>query len=201
MKKQLIFLIIFICITATVSSQGFYLDVGSGFGKAWTKVGGKNIANLYSKNLDEIGFDISFKAGYGPFGNIPLFAVVEIGAIFHIIKDELFNGITVASFSSNIVGPGVIFYPIPLIQLGLSLGYSIPEYETEIPYYNYIPMYDFKVGFAWNISAAVDLGKSDHGVLLGIKYFNSISKEKTTNANFNSSFICFFVKYAYRKKV
>ena len=30
-------------------------------------------------------------------------------------------------------------------------------------------MYDSKSGFAFNISAAVDLGKGKHGCLLGIK--------------------------------
>ena len=137
--------------------------------------------------------DIGLKAGYGPFGNIPLYIVGELGGMGHRI-DINSNYI---QFNSYIIGTGVIFYPIPLIQLGLSVGYSFVSNVTDIPWFI---ANGSKSGFAWNISAAVDLGKGKHGCLIGLRYFNANNTLKTSNEVEKASMIGIFVKYAYRKK-
>lgn len=192
MKKSIILALFLGFAALTVSAQGFYFDIGLGLGKGWTKIDGHDVMDLGS-GLDEIAADIGLKAGYGPFGTIPLYVVGELGGIGHRIYDSS----NYMQFNSYIIGPGVLFYPIPLIQLGLSLGYSFISNQSDIPG---LVFYDSKGGFAWNISTAVDLGKGNHGCLIGIKYFNAHNTLKTSNAAENASMISIFVKYTYRHK-
>ena len=197
MKKYIILMVFFVSVSFAVSAQGFYFDIGFGLGKAWTKVDGYDMVDeLKSAGISvrEVAVDLGLKAGYGPFGNIPLYVIGELGGIGHRIYDSS----NYIQFNSYIFGPGIIFYPIPLIQLGLSLGLSFTGNQTDIPL---MYMYDSKGGFAWNISAAVDLGSRNHGCLLGIKYFSANNKLETSNADENASMITFFVKYTYRRKV
>jgi len=197
MKKGLILVAFFICTSLAVSAQGFYFDIGHGLGKAWTLIDGDDlIKELKSagKNVNEIAVDLSSKAGYGPFGNIPLYVVGELGGIGH----RIYNSSDYIQFNSYIIGPGVIFYPISLIQLGLSIGYSFAANKTDISYYQ---MYNSKEGFAWNISAAVDLSRKNHGHLIGIKYFNANNTLEVSNVGQKTSMISIFVKYTHRKKV
>jgi hypothetical protein len=193
MKKGLFGVALFVCGSLALSAQGFYFDIGLGFGKAWTVVNGYDIVKELKSdgtNINESAVDLGLKAGYGPFGNIPLYVVGELGGIGHRIYDSS----NYIQFNSYIIGPGVIFYPIPLVQLGLSIGYSYVGNQTDIPYYT---MYNSKNGFAWNISAAVDLGKGNHGCLIGIKYFNANNKLEISNADEKSSLIGIFIKYIY----
>jgi len=196
MKKSLILVVFFICASLAVSAQGFYFDIGLGFGKAWTIVEGHDIVKeLRSAGADinETAVDLSLKAGYGPFGTIPLYVVGETGGIGH----RIYDGSDYIQFNSYIIGPGVIFYPIPFIQLGSSIGYSFVANQTNISYYQ---MYKSKNGFALNFSAAIDLGKRNHGCLIGIKYFYANNTLEVSNAVEEASMIGVFVKYAYRKK-
>ena len=196
MKKILLLAFIICFASLTAFGQGFYFDIGLGLGKGWTKIDGKDVVDGIKDagvSVSEIAVDIGFKAGYGPFGKLPLYVVGELGGIGHRISDKD----NYVQFNSYIIGPGVIFYPIPLIQTALSLGYSFTGNDSDITGYK---TYDSKGGFAWNVSAAVDLGKRNHGCLLGIKYFNAINKLETLDVNENASMFGVFVKYAYRKK-
>jgi hypothetical protein len=195
MKKVVVFVILLVLISFSVSAQGFYFDIGLGFGKGWTEVEGVDMVDALKDggvSVDEIAADIGLKAGYGPFGNIPLYVLGELAGIGHRIYDSS----NYIQFNSYIIGPGVIFYPIPLIQLGLSVGYSFVANQTDMP----MNMYDSKGGFAWNISAAVDLGKGNHGCLIGLKYFNANNTLEISNADEKASMVGIFIKYAYRKK-
>jgi hypothetical protein len=192
MKRVIILAGFFLIVSLSVSAQGFYLDVGLGLGKGWTKIEGIDVGKNVGASVSEIAADIGLKAGYGPFGNIPLYVVGELGGMGHCLWDSS----DYLQLNSYIIGPGVIFYPIPLIQLGLSLGYSFVSNQTDLP----MRMYDSKGGFAWNISAAVDLGKGNHGCLIGLKYFNAYNTLEISNAEENSSMLGIFVKYTYRKK-
>jgi len=197
MKKMIFFISFLVVVTVTISAQGFYFDIGLGLGKAWTKVDGNDIADeLKSAGADvsETAVDLGLKAGYGPFGKIPIYLVGESSAIGHRIYDDD----NYIQFNSYLIGPGILFYPIPFFQLGFSLGYSYVANVTDIPGYK---MRSSKEGFAWNVSAAVDLGSGNHGCLIGIRYFSAENKIKTTNVKQNSSLISIFVKYAYRRKV
>jgi len=198
MKKALILAVFFTCTSLAVSAQGFYLDVGLGLGKAWTVLNGYDVADdilADEPGINEMAVDLSLKAGYGPFGTIPLYVVGEIGGIGH----RLYDRSDYMQFNSYIIGPGVLFYPIPLIQLASSIGYSFvanqsndPEFEQ---YYS-----KSRNGVAWNISAAVDIGKSNHACLIGIKYFYAHNTLQVSNVVEESAMVSIFVKYAFRKK-
>ena len=192
MKKGIILALFIGFVTLTVSAQGFYFDIGLGLGKGWIKINGNEVNNLGS-GVSEIAVDIGLKAGYGPFGAIPIYIVGELGGIGH----RFFDSYNYIQFNSYIIGPGILFYPIPLIQLGLSFGYSFISNQTDIPGFEF---YDGKGGFAWNISAAFDLGKGNHGCLIGIKYFNANNTLETSNAKENASMVGVFVKYTFRHK-
>jgi hypothetical protein len=196
MKKTIFLGLFLIMVSLSVFAQGFYFDIGLGIGKGWTKIDGSDIVDELKNagvNVSELSFDFGLKAGYGPFGNIPVYVVGELAGMGHRIWDSS----NYMQFNSYIIGPGVIFYPVPLIQLGLSLGYSFISNQTDIPG---MTMYDGKGGFAWNISAAFDLGKGNHGFLLGLKYFGANNTLKVSNAEEQASMIGVFIKYAYRKK-
>jgi hypothetical protein len=195
MKKLIVLGILLVVVSLSVSAQGFYFDIGLGFGKGWTEIEDIDMVDALKDsgvNVDEIAVDIGLKAGYGPFGDIPIYVVGELGGMGHRIYDSS----NYIQFNSYIIGPGVIFYPIPLVQLGLSLGYSFVANQTDMP----MTMYDSKSGFAWNISAAVDLGKGNHGCLIGVKYFNANNTLEVSNADEKASMIGIFIKYTYRKK-
>jgi hypothetical protein len=135
-----------------------------------------------------------FKFGYGPLGNIPIYAVLELSGMLHRIYDSS----NYIQYNSYLFGPGVIYYPIPLIQLGTSLGYSWVSNQTDIPM---LIMDKSDGGVAWNISAAVDLGGGNHGCLIGLKYFYATNKLYILKVDQNSSMFGVFIKYAYRHKV
>jgi len=120
--------------------------------------------------------DLSIKAGYGPFDTIPLYVVGETGGIGHRIYDRS----NYIQFNSYIIGLGVIFYPVPLIQLGSSIGSSFVANQNNMSELG--EMYRSKNGFAWNISAAIDIGKSNHGCLIGVKYFYAYNTLEVSNA-------------------
>jgi hypothetical protein len=151
MKKVIVLGILLVVVSLSVSAQGFYFDIGFGLGKGWTNIEDIDMVDSLKDagvSVDEMAVDIGLKAGYGPFGNIPLYVIGELGGMGHRIYDSS----NYMQFNSYIIGPGIIFYPMPLIQLGLSVGYSFVANQTDMP----MIMYDSKGGFAWNISAAID---------------------------------------------
>lgn len=166
--KKIIF-ICFLLLPLSVAAQGLYLDVGLGVNYNISTIvyDEDDIKNSY---FTYMGINLGFKAGYGPFDNIPLYFVFGYENIY------------------GPIGSGVIFYPISLLQLGLSFGFPI-----EIFYGN--------MGFAWDLSAAVNFGRNNHGVLLGIKYWGLTQGHKESgysgNRIVNNAF-GIFVKYIYK---
>lgn len=197
MKKIGICGVPLICAALSLSAQGFYFDVGLSIGKGWTSVNGKDIFHELEETADggigEVAVDFGIKAGYGPFGRAPVYVVGEVAGMGH----RIFDASDYFQLTSMLIGPGVIFYPMPLIQLGASIGLSYVQNETSLS----MEMYESRTGFAWNISAAVDLGRRNHGCLIGIRHFNAINIIEVTKAKENSSMVGIFVKYAYRRKV
>jgi hypothetical protein len=195
MKRTIVLGILLVIVSLSVSAQDFYFDIGLGLGKGWTEIEGVDMVDALKDsgvNVDEMAVDIGLKAGYGPFGNIPFYVIGELGGMGHRIYDSS----NYIQFNSYIIGTGVIFYPISLIQLGLSIGYSFVANQTDMP----MIMYDSKGGFAWNISAAIDLGKGNHGCLIGVKYFNANNTLEVSNGDEKASIIGIFIKYTYRTK-
>ena len=212
MKKVLFLFFLFVCISFTVFSQGFYLDVGGGLGFAETEVDGVKMNDLFELALGPIaevvpfGLEASLKAGYGPFSSFPLFFVGEVGGIFnvYIFSPKKGYGTKNESLTYNhlFIAPGVIFYPIPLIQLGFSFGYTLAGSSTST---------DLKVamggeqpdakGFGLDVSLAFDFGQNRNGLLLGVKYFFAKMKTDTTpSVDQKLYYIGIFIKYAFRNK-
>jgi hypothetical protein len=165
-KINIFAFIFFIISSSFVSAQGFYFDIGFGVDYNLTTII-YNDDEIKNSNFSYTGLNPGLKAGYAPFSSIPIYFIIGYENIY------------------GPIGLGVIFYPIPLIQLGSLLGLTIDK------------------GFAWDISAAIDLGKNNHGVLLGIKYwglsqgykeFGSYGDRMVNNA------FGIFVKYVYTNK-
>jgi hypothetical protein len=180
----------------SASAQGLYFDIGFGAGSGTTKLDGKDFAGTIKSlggSIDsDIAVDLGFKFGYGPIAGNPFYVVGVFSGIGHRIEESS----DYVQFNSYLIGPGIIFYPTSLLQLGLSIGTSWVANQTNLP----INMYDSDGGFAWDISAAVDLGGENHACLLGVKYFSASNKLKVSKVEQESSAISIFIKYAFRHK-
>jgi hypothetical protein len=196
MKKVIFFSVVFAVLAGSVSAQSLYFDLGLGFGKAWTKINGEDAFDTMEEDggdINEVAVDVGFKIGGGPFGNIPLYLALEFDGIGHRIYDDDYY----LQFNSYIVGPSVVFYPVSFFQLGGSFGFSFVSNDTDVPD---VVLYGSKEGYAWNVSAALDIGKRKHGFLIGLKYFYAKNTLKVTDAKQVSSMAALFFKYAYRTK-
>jgi hypothetical protein len=140
----------------------------------------------------DIAVDLGFKFGYGPIAGNPFYVV----GVFNGIGHRIDGSSDYIQFNSYLIGPGIILYPASPVQLGLSIGTSWVANQTNLP----MEMYDSDGGFAWDISAAVDLGGENHACLLGIKYFNASNTLKVSKAKQESSAISVFIRYAFRQK-
>ena len=198
MRKYFLLAILVILLSFPVMASGFYFDIGFGLGGGWTFIDGNNFLKELEKagvDVSTLGVNLDLKAGYGPFGRVPLFIVGNFGGIGHRIYDKN----NYIQFNSYIAGAGVIFYPIKWLQLALDAGMSWGVNQTDIPG---IIMYNTSgIGFAWDVSIAADLGGPKHGFLIGLKYIAAYNTLETSKADINSSVLGIFFKYAYRNKL
>jgi hypothetical protein len=177
-----------------VSAQGFYFDIGLGAGGAWTEIDGNNVSKILGvTGVDEAGVDIGLKAGYGPVGDIPMYIVGELAGIGH----RFYDSSNYIQYNSYLIGGGVIFYPVSFLQLAGDIGFSTTANTTDI---RGVTMDNSEGGFAYNISAAFDIGKNKHGALLGARYFGAVNTLKETDLKQEQGGLNVFVKYAYRHK-
>jgi len=195
MKSFIISIAFLIVASLSVSAQGFYFDIGVGIGKAWTKLDGNSVSDVFDGSVTEAGVDIGLKAGYGPIANLPFYIVGNIGGIGHRFDD----GSYYLQFNSYLIGPGIIFYPIPLIQLAGSVGLSFISNQTNVP--GFVLYGNDGPGFAGDISVALDFGGGNHGFLLGLKYLGAVNTLEISSAEQNSSALTVFGRYAFRHKI
>jgi hypothetical protein len=196
MKKLVIIGTLLTAVLFSANAQGLYFDIGLGIGGAWTRLDGSNVSDamqLVGGNISEIGVDIGLKAGYGPVANIPLYIVGVLGGIGHRLWDDLDH----LQFNSYLIGAGLIFYPIPLIQLAGSIGFSFVGNQSSLPY----DMFGSTGGFAWDISAALDLGGGNHGALIGLRYFRARNTLEISRAVQLQHGLSVFVRYAFRHRM
>jgi len=211
MKKKVIFAALFFCISISVFAQGFYFDIGAGFGRAWTRFNGENVINILNAEglqVSPSGMMLSLKAGYGPVADMPIYIVGELGSIWHMLSfdyslehHDLYRYDHEISFISSIIGPGILYYPVQRVQLGLSAGLSTVNNSSSLPdaYFSDLRP-NSKGGFAWNASAAMDFGRRNHGCLVGVQLFQAINNLQMSNLTENAFLLSIFVKYAYRQK-
>jgi hypothetical protein len=196
MRKLVIMGIFFTMALFSAHAQGFYLDIGLGFGGAWTELDGTDVADAFKSegvNFTQVGVDLGLKAGGGPIAGIPLYIVGTIGAIGHRLDD----GTDYIQFNSYMIGPGVIFYPIPLIQIAGDIGISTVANQTSI---SGVTFYRSQGGFAGNVSVAVDLGGSRHGCLIGLTFFGAINRLEISGVDQTQTGLSVFFKYTYRHR-
>jgi TolB-like protein len=194
----------FLIASLFVFAQGFYFDAGYSLGLGMSKIDSEN--GFWPELLLANGTGL--RTGYGPFGNVPAYVVVEGN------YDWVYPLFTAGGF---FLGGGAIFYPTRLIQFGASFGTSLSDTDTDgyrqirdKLYYQRVR----KPGFGWNISAAVDFQldmQNKHGLLLGLKYSGATSpigyyddaagEYFVGNGTSQTHLFCVFFKYAYRKRV
>jgi len=176
--------------------QGLYFDLGVGYGKGRTVHEGVNLANRFpfsNGSVEERAGDASVKAGFGPIGYLPAYVVAEWGWLWHRVYDAVLS----ARIDSYLAGVGVVVYPVRLVQFGCTIGYSYRKCETNASAY---AIDVGNGGLGWNVSAALDLGKRNNGILAGVKYQRSERKVLMFDSLMESSGLLFFVKYAFRQK-
>ena len=142
-------MVLALVIPGSIVAQSLYFDIGLGAGNAITEIDGEDVADSLGSSIDDIGVDFSVKLGVGPVFNVPLYIVGDFGGIGHRLYDD-YNYL---QFNSYLIGPGIVFYPIPLIQIGASFGYSFVANDTDLP----VEMYDSEGGYAGNVFHCIRL--------------------------------------------
>lgn len=222
-KKLLIVGILFTVVLFSVNAQGFYFDIGASFGVAIN-------ANLWAtlEPWEEISststsFGFSFKAGYGPNENLPLYFVGTVNTEYawfygsseysrvgneYIMSYNDFSFETVPVF----IGLGIIYYPVRFLQIASSFGLLTGHFRryddngVDISGEGFSfgsgknTVYSIERGFAYDLSIAFDLGKNSHGCLLGVKFQHSIGSLASEGFTGHHLNLGVFVKYAYRDK-
>jgi hypothetical protein len=197
MKKVLLAGLIFTAAILSAHGIGLYFDGGIGIGPAWTELDGDDVVETVTAvgTPDEIGVYLGINLGLGPFETIPVYVVGVLGGMGHRISD---SNDDYYQFNSYLLGPGVVYYPAPFLQIAVSLGYSFVSNETSFVEKKY--MYESKGGFAGDISAALDLGAGNHGLLAGLRFFGATNTLETSGLVQNSAMVSFFIRYAFRHK-
>jgi hypothetical protein len=203
MRKVLLAGLVFMAAVFSTHGIGLYFDGGIGVGPAWTTFDGKDFIDILpmeSGKPKEIAVDFGVKLGLGPFDTIPIYVVGVFDGMGHRFYDDYDDYFY---YSAYLFGPGVIFYPMPSLQVAASVGYSFVANESSISNLNsqfrgYLQ--ESKSGFAWDISVAFDLGVRNHALLGGIKYFGATNTLELTGLAQNNSMISLFLRYAFRHK-
>lgn len=199
MKKSILVILISFLLVLAAAAQGLYLDAGIGLGKASTTWEGYE---LFNDSVKEIGIELGAKVGFAPLRKVPLYIVFDVDAIGHRFSND--DG-AYLQFNSYLFGPGVVFYPIDILQIGGSFGIS----GANATFGNSSTFSGYQKGTAWNIYAALDFGDKGSGTLIGVKY--QAATNKFDYAEFlgigdygellveqDSSIFSIFVRYALR---
>jgi hypothetical protein len=201
MKRLVIYVVLTVCLLVPLHS-GFYFDGGAGIGFGTSKIDGNNITdNDYGGFKTKPSFEFGFRGGFALTDQ--LFITGEYLRVQHsaYMSDSDYEysrwydaGYEVdidIKFGINYFGAGVIFYPIPMLQLGASLGLAVGSYKEDISYTewywsdwgdyheseSYSGSYDISSSIAFNMSAAFDIALSEnHGLLAGVRFFRSGGK-------------------------
>lgn len=200
MKKTILVILISFLLVLGAAAQGLYLDAGIGLGKASTTWEGYELR--VNDSVREIGIELGAKVGFAPLRKVPLYIVFDVDAIGHRFSND---GGDYVQFNSYLFGPGLVFYPIDILQIGGSYGISFANATSD----DSSTFSGYQKGTAWNIYAALDFGDKGSGTLIGVKY--QAATNKFDYAEFlgigdygellveqNSSIFSIFVRYALR---
>jgi hypothetical protein len=189
------FLVLIGILTAGLAyGDGLYVDVGLGGGKIWTSFQGKNLISRYSVIYGsgfDIGLEGGFRLGWGPFGDSPYYAVGDVW----MIGEGIFGSEAVV-FDSIITGAGILYYPVWLVQLGVSVG---PAFDVVIGSVDDL-ISPADIGFGWNMTAVLDIGDGTGGFLIGVRYSGSAVGFSSSEIKQIQQMVGVFMRYAYREK-
>jgi hypothetical protein len=198
MKKVFGFVILMVLLSTSVFADGFIIQGQFGIGGGTTKIDDTDVSSLFS-GIDALAINLGIKAGYGPFGKVPLYAVLNFSGIGH----RLYDSYNYLQFNSYMVGPGVLFYPHPIVQLGLSAGPSWITNDTDVP--GYILYGNDGPGFAVDVSAFMDIGyfwrstnAKNFGLLVGFDFFSATNKLEHSGVTEVSNAFTFATALSYR---
>lgn len=192
MEKNIIILVAVFTLTMSLSSQNLYFDIGLGAGKGVTKLDGRDVSDDFNSSVDEACIDLGLKLGVGPIAGTPIYIVGAFSAVGHRFE----GGGNYIQFNSYIIGPGIVIYPIPLLQISATAGYSFINNVSDLP----VSFYDSESGYGGDISLALDLGGKKHGCLIGVKYTMTKNTLKVSGVEQESTLLSIFVRYAFRNK-
>jgi hypothetical protein len=197
--KRLLLTGIFITVTLfAVSAQGAYFEIGGGPGWATTSIDGRDVRQNFG-----LGLEFGIKVGYGPILGLPIYAVGVAGGLAHLAFDFDERGedssFEMTFIGTTLFGPGLIFYPIRNLQLAASIGYSYVTINwAEASAWGEHSGSESGNGVAWDLSAAIDLGTRNHGLLIGLRYFGSATT--VAGSDVNQWFIGCFARYSFKHK-
>lgn len=173
-------MVLLVVLSISVFADGFIIQGQYGIGGAVTDINGKDFTSNFTDYYD-FSHNLGLKAGYGPFGKVPLYAVFNFSLIGYRVYDDYKH----IHYNSYMAGPGVLFYPHPLVQLGFSIGPSYIFNSTVITETSELIAKDDGVGVAIDGSVAVDIGHflrstraKNFGLSIGIDVFSTFSTLK-----------------------
>ena len=85
MKKICVLAVLFSVVLFSAYSQGFYLDLGLGYGKTWTFAGDANIVDSLTSEeppYSDFGLDLGMKIGF-KLKESPVFIVLTANGLGH----------------------------------------------------------------------------------------------------------------------
>ena len=189
------------------SARGPYFDAGFGWGEIKTKIGNKDYVKeantLLFNNVREDAFEFDIKIGYGPFGPevFPLYVAADLDMLEHDVINDLYLDNDV-NFTTYVFGPSLIFYPLSIIQIGLSAGISVTTVEMTTENIEI----DSDLGYMYSVSAAYDFAAGletryrelvgNHTCLIGVKYFGA-KNHTYAGKSIKTEMPSIFIKYAY----
>lgn len=152
--------VLFLVLAIALNSFATYYDYGFGFGNASTHINDKSIEKPCGSSCENKAIDFNFRIGDKISDHFTLAAELAV------ISNTYYGDNTFTQFMSFFVGPSLIYFPIPSLQLSSSLGVtrSYNDYDKK-----YVDLHD-NIGLGMSASAAFHLGK-ERGALIGVKVY------------------------------
>lgn len=114
-------------------------DIGLGAGAATTEIDGQDISSSFGAGIDEVAVNVGLKVGYGPISTVPVYIAATLEGIGH----RFYDSSNYIQLNSYLLGPSIIVYPIDILQISGSVGYSWVANQSDMA----ISFYDSELEF------------------------------------------------------
>jgi hypothetical protein len=199
-KKVLSFVFI-LCLTLILFSENnkFYFEIGPnyGFAKKYYQCG-EEIYSIVKKDYDKhdkkLCLDMNSKIGivvndkfFVKFGYYRTNYSFNASTYYKHINGDVYVSKIESKHTQHFIAPGIIYYPLKNIQLSVSIGSFFGSIENKNINYEKSGSFDggsidndsihLNSAIGKEFSVAYDFNKNNlHGILIGLKYFNSTAK-------------------------